>query len=371
MLYDEYESVSGKFDKYILIVIGILLITGILMVYSASNAFSREQFSDSLHYLKKQLLYCCLGLALMLCAMMVDYRIYQRITWIMLAVSFILLILVFVPGIGIKIGGSTRWIKIGKFTFQPVELAKLTLIIYMARFLSQKDEYIESFKRGVLPFLIIISIYLGLLCAQPDFGSAILIILLAFLMLFIGGARIYHLVALGSVAVVFMIIGVLLAPYRIQRILTFLDPWKDQEGSGYHIIQSLYAFGLGEYLGTGLGGSVQKLHYLPTPHTDSIFAVIGEELGIVGASIVVILFMIVVWRGIHISLATEDRFGNLLAVGISCLIGIQAIINIGVATDSLPSKGITLPFISFGGSSLLLSLISIGVLLNISKNRTT
>jgi len=369
MLNDGDKKASGKFDKYILIVVGLLLITGILMVYSASNAFSREQLGDSLHYLKRQLLYCCLGLALMFCAMLVDYRIYQRLAWLMIALSLILLILVFVPGIGVKIGGSTRWIKIWKLTFQPVEIAKLALIVYMARFLSQKTEYVKSFKRGILPFLVIISIYLGLFCAQPDFGSVILIVFLAFLLLFIGGARVLHLVSLGSVAVVFIVVGILLAPYRMQRILTFINPWGDPEGTGYHIIQSLYAFGSGGTLGTGLGGGVQKLHYLPTPHTDSIFSVIGEELGFVGTSIVVILFMIVVWRGIHISLTTEDRFGSLLAVGISCLLGIQAIINVGVATGSLPSKGITLPFISYGGSSLVISLIAIGVLLNISKNR--
>ena len=369
MLYDEYKKASGKFDKYILIVVGVLLITGILMVYSASNAFSRDQLGDSFHYLKRQLIYCGLGLALMFCAMLINYKIYQRLAWVMITVSLVLLVFVFVPGIGVKISGSTRWIKIWNFTFQPVEIAKLALIIYMTRFLSQKTEYIKSFKRGILPFLIIISVYLGLLCAQPDFGSVILIVFLAFLLLFIGGARALHLVSLGSVAVVFIGVGILLAPYRIQRVLTFLNPWKDPEGTGYHIVQSLYAFGSGGVLGTGLGGGVQKLHYLPTPHTDSIFSVIGEELGFVGTAVVVMLFMIIVWRGIRISLKTEDRFGSLLAIGISCLIGIQAIINVGVATGSLPSKGITLPFISFGGSSLLISLIAIGVLLNISKNR--
>jgi cell division protein FtsW len=369
MLYDEFEKASVKFDKYILIAVGLLLIIGILMVYSASNAFSREQLGDSLHYLKRHLIYCGIGLVLMFVAMWIDYRRYQRLAWVMIAFSLILLVLIFIPGVGVKIGGSTRWIKIGNFTFQPVEIAKLALIVYMARFLSKKNDNVKSFKRGILPFLIIISVYLGLLCAQPDFGSVILIVFLAFILLFIGGARVLHLVSLGSVAIVFIVVGVLLAPYRVQRVLTFVNPWSDPEGTSYHIIQSLYALGSGGVLGTGLGEGVQKLHYLPTPHTDSIFSVIGEELGFVGASILVILFMIVVWRGIRISLKTDDRFGSLLAVGISCLIGIQTIINVGVATGSLPSKGITLPFISFGGSSLLMSLIAIGVLLNISKNR--
>jgi len=369
MLYDEFKKASVKFDKYILIVVGLLLIFGILMVYSASNAFSREQLGDSLHYLKRHLIYCGIGLVLMFGAMWIDYKRYQRLVWLMVAFSLILLVLVLIPGIGVKIGGSTRWIKIGNFTFQPVEIAKLALIVYMARFLSKENDNVKSFKRGILPFLIIISVYLGLLFAQPDFGSIILIVFLAFLLLFIGGAKVLHLVSLGSVAVVFIVVGVVLAPYRLQRVLTFFNPESDPEGTSYHIIQSLYALGSGGVLGTGLGEGVQKLHYLPTPHTDSIFSVIGEELGFVGTSILVILFMIVVWRGIRISLKTDDRFGSLLAVGISCLIGIQTIINVGVATGSLPSKGITLPFISFGGSSLLMSLIAIGVLLNISKNR--
>jgi cell division protein FtsW len=370
MRYDKIEKSSVKFDGYILIAVGLLLIFGILMVYSASNAFSREQFGDSLHYLKRHLIYCGIGLILMFAAMRIDFWHYQRLAWLMVALSLILLVLVLIPGIGVKIGGSTRWIKIGSFTFQPVEIAKLTLIVYMARFLSKENDNVKSFKRGILPFLIIISVYLGLLCAQPDFGSVILIVFLAFLLLFIGGAKVLHLVSLGSVAVIFIVVGVLLAPYRLQRVLTFINPGDDPEGTGYHVIQSLYALGSGGVLGTGLGEGVQKLQYLPTPHTDSIFSVIGEELGFLGASILVILFMIVVWRGIHISLKIDERFGSLLAVGISCLIGIQTIINVGVATGSLPSKGITLPFISFGGSSLLMSLIAIGILLNISKSRT-
>jgi cell division protein FtsW len=367
MVNDEYSSNSEKYDKYILIAVGLLLVIGILMVYSASNAFSREQKGDGLYYLKRQLLWCCLGVSVMFCTMIANYNIYQRVAWLLLVLAGILLVLVYVPGIGVRINGSNRWIKIGNFMFQPVEPAKLVLIIYIARFLNQKAEHVKFFKQGILPVLLVISLFLGLICAQPDFGSVILIALLTFVMLFIGGAKLWHLAVISSTALVFIAYGVIREGYRAKRVLTFLNPWATPEGAGYHTIQSYYALGSGGIWGTGIGGGTQKLLYLPTPHTDSIFSVIGEELGFIGTTLVVILFMIVVWRGINIALHTEDRFAGLLAIGISCLIGLQAVINIGVATGSLPSKGITLPFISSGGSSLVVCLASIGILLNISR----
>ncbi|HGE70032.1 TPA: putative lipid II flippase FtsW [Candidatus Poribacteria bacterium] len=369
MLNEQIENEFGSYDRYILGAIGFLLVIGILMVYSASNAFSRDQQGDSLFYLKRQLFSCCLGLGLMLIAMLIDYRHYQRLMWLLIIVSFALLLAVFIPGVGLKVGGSTRWIKIWKFTFQPVEFAKLALIIYIARFLDKRSEYMGEFKKGVLPPLIVFSVFFTLLAIQPDFGSIVLLVALAFLMLFVGGAKIYHLLILISSAFIGLIIGIIVEPYRLNRVKIFLNPWRDPEGDGYQAVHSLYSLGSGKIFGRGVGGGVEKLYYLPTPHTDSIFAVIGEELGFVGAVFVIMLFMIIVWRGKQISDSTDDRFGKLLAVGISCLIGVQAIINIGVATSSLPAKGITLPFISFGGSSLVISLISVGILLNISKNK--
>ncbi len=369
MLNEQVEKEFGNYDKYILGAIGFLLVIGILMVYSASNAFSRDQQGDSLFYLKRQLFSCCLGLGLMLIAMLTDYRHYQRLMWLFVLVSFVLLLIVFIPGVGVKIGGSTRWIKIWKFTFQPVELAKLALIIYIARFLDRRSEHLNEFKVGILPPLIVFSVFFALLAFQPDFGSIVLLIALAFLMLFIGGARIYHLMILSLTAIIGLIIGTILEPYRLNRVKIFLDPWKDPEGDGYQAVHSLYSLGSGRIFGRGVGGGVEKLHYLPTPHTDSIFAVIGEESGFLGTVFIIALFMVIVWRGKKISDSTDDRFGKLLAIGISCLIGVQAIINIGVVTSLLPAKGITLPFISFGGSSLVTSLFAVGILLNISKNR--
>ncbi|HGJ67519.1 TPA: putative lipid II flippase FtsW [bacterium] len=371
MLSNRYKTDFAKFDKYLLIVVGLLLAIGILMVYSASNAYSREQNGDSLYYLKRHLIWCVLGVFLMFFAMIIpNYYFFERLAWLLLGLSAILLVLVYVPVIGVNINGSSRWIKIGGLTFQPVELTKLSIVIYIARFLNRKADDVKSFGHGILPVLLVVSVFLGLIFAQPDLGSVILITLLVFLMLFIGGAKIWHLAAISSVGLIFMIFGIFCANYRIDRLFTFFNLWADPEGKGYHTIQSLYALGYGGIYGTGLGGSIQKLHYLPTPHTDSIFSVIGEELGFIGTTFVIILFMVVVWRGIVISLRTEDRFASLLAIGIACIIGFQAIINIGVATGSLPSKGITLPFISSGGSSLVTCLISIGMLLNISKNGT-
>lgn len=365
MVNEKHISSFGGFDKYILIAVALLLAIGILMVYSASNAFAREQNGDSLYYLKRQLIWSCLGILAMICAMVVNYNIYQRFAWLLIALAGILLVLVYIPKIGATINGSTRWIKIGNFTFQPVEFAKLAIIIYIARFLNRKAEDIRSFKHGILPVLLILSLFLGLLCIQPDFGSIVLIVSITFVMLFIGGAKIWHLAATSSIALVFITYAVI--QKRLTRLLAFKNPWADPEGIGYHTVQSYYALGSGGIWGTGIGGGTQKLLYLPTPHTDSIFSVIGEELGFLGTALVIALFMVVVWRGINTALKIEDRFASLLATGISCLIGFQAIINIGVATGALPSKGITLPFISSGGSSLIICLASIGILLNISK----
>ena len=331
------------FDRTLLVAVGLLLFVGILMVYSASSAVSREWFGDSYHFLERQMLWCFLGLAVMICAAFFDYENYQRFAWPLLMLAGFLLMLVYVPNIGIKRGGGTRWIKIWRFSFQPVELAKLALVIYIAQFLNRKRDYIRSFGRGILPSLLILFVFFGLIYKQPDFGSLILIGSVVFAMLFVGGARVHQLALLTVAASLLVFMEIQRAPYRLARWTAFLDPWGEPEGSGYHIIQSFYALGSGGILGTGLGDGMQKLHYLPTPHTDFIFAVIGEELGFVGALSIIALFMVIVWRGMHISLSTQERFGSLLAFGIASLIGIQAVINIGVVTGAVSYTHLTLP----------------------------
>jgi cell division protein FtsW len=341
---------------------------GILMVYSASNAVSRESRGDSYYFLKKQVLWCCIGLLAMTIAASFNYRKYKSLAWPLLGLSCILLVFVYIPGIGIRISGGARWIRIWKLSFQPVELAKLALVICIAKLLNRNGDEIRNFKSGIFPGLLLLTVFIALIIKQPDFGSLVIMALVTFIMLFVGGAKINQMAWVTLVAVVLAAIAVLIEPYRLRRLLIFLDPWKDPKGAGYHIIQSFYALGCGGILGTGLGAGMQKLHYLPTPHNDFIFSVIGEELGLIGAVFITVLFMAIVWRGIHIALSTRNRFGSMLAFGIASLIGIQAIINIGVVTGSLPTKGLTLPFISSGGTSILISMISVGILLNISKD---
>ena len=357
-------------DRTLIIIVGILVMAGMLFVYSASNAISREYFGGSYHFFMMQAIWCCLGLAVMTFTALFSYQKYQRFAWVLLVISGVLLLLVYVPGLGAKRGGGTRWIRVAGLSFQPVELAKLAIVIYIAQFLSQRVDYVRDFRHGIFPSLLILAVFFALIYKQPDFGSVIIIALVVFAMLFVGGARVYQMgiVALAGVLLVF--IEIWREPYRLKRWLAFLNPWEYSDGAGYQIIQSFYALGSGGILGTGLGVGMQKQLYLPAPHTDFIFAVIGEELGFIGSLFIISLFMVVVWRGMRISLHTQDRFGSLLAFGLAFLIGIQAVINIGVVTGSLPTKGLTLPFISSGGSSMLVSLASIGILLNISRQRS-
>ena len=361
------QNQKSEIDRTLLVAFGLLLLVGILFVYSASNAISREHFGDSYYFLKRQVLWCCIGLAIMVFTAFFDYQNYRRITWLILIVSSVLLLSVYIPRLGFKRGGGTRWIRIAGFSFQPVEFAKLALVIYIAQFLSRRSDRIGDFKSGILPSLLVLSVFLALIYRQPDFGSVIIIGSVVFAMLFIGGARIYQMALMMLAAGLLIFIEIWREPYRLRRWIAFLEPLKDPDGAGYQIIQSFYALGSGGILGTGLGAGIQKLHYLPAPHTDFIFAVIGEELGFVGSLFITLLFMIIVWRGMHISLSVEDSFGSLLAFGLALLIGVQAIINIGVVTGTLPTKGLTLPFVSFGGSSMLVSLASVGILLNISR----
>lgn len=365
--FDHNNQNHRHFDKILLIAVGILLPIGLIMVYSASNAVSLEYRGDSYHFLKMQVLWCCVGLALMVFTAFFNYKYYRNLAFILLGLSSVLLLLVYVPGVGMEVGGGKRWVKIWIFSFQPVEIAKLVLVICAARLITQYIEHIKTFKYGILPSILLFIFFFALIYKQPDFGSLVIMGSLVFLMLFIGGARIYQLALLSISALAMAAIGVILEPYRLERLKVFLNPWSDPEGSGYHIIQSFCAINSGGLFGKGLGEGIQKLHYLPTPHTDFIFAVIGEEWGFVGSAFIMAVFMVILWRGMHISLTTKNRFGSLLGVGITYLISVQAIINIGVVTGTLPTKGLTLPFISFGGSSLMASLISVGILLNISR----
>ncbi|HEA47101.1 MAG TPA: putative lipid II flippase FtsW [bacterium] len=352
--------------------LGLFLITlalisiGIIMVYSASAILSLDKYNDSYFFLKRQLAWVFLGLVGMLFAARVNYRALPKLLKPALFFTLLLLILVLFPQFGKEVAGARRWLRMGDFTLQPSELAKLILILYMADTLSRKKEKIKNFTYGFLPPLIILGTIFILILLQPDLGTALIILVVILGMLFVSGVRLKHLFFLFLITLPSIWLLINKVGYRKRRILAFLDPWSDPLGDGYQIIQSLIALGSGGILGRGLGEGTQKLFYLPAPHTDFIFAILGEELGFLGGMAVIILFGAFIYFGARIARRAPDLFGSLLALGITTWIGLQAMINIGVATGTLPTKGIPLPFISFGGSSLIFSLIGVGFLLSIS-----
>lgn len=358
---------KSGFD-YILLLFTLLLVgTGIVMVYSSSAIMASGKFNDGYFFLKKQILFAVVGILMMICVARIDHQLYRKIAYLILGISLLSLIAVLIPGIGTKVGGSTRWLKIGPFSIQPSEFAKLALIIYLASSLAKKEKNIKKFSVGILPHLIITGIMLSLIIKQPDMGTSICIAAIVFTLLFAAGVRLSHLslILLSAAPLVYFLIANI--AYRRQRILSFLNPWGDPSDSGFQIIQSFYAFGSGGLFGRGLGEGKQKLFYLPEPHTDFIFSVIGEELGLVGIFLILAAFFIFVYRGISTAIRSSDLFSTYLALGITVLIGLQATIHMGVTLGLLPTKGITLPFISYGGSSLIVNLIGLGILLNISS----
>lgn len=359
---------KGKSPDPILIIVVLALVgLGLIMILSASSIQALNDHNDSYYFFKRQVIWVLVGIPLMLFFTFFNYRNLSIFAKPLLLLSIILLIVVLFPSIGTVSGGSRRWLVFGVFRFQPSEVAKIAVIIYLADFLVRKKDVISEKLSNILPPLFLLALIFYLIIKEPDLGTAAAILGTSLVMIFAGGAKIAHLglIGLGSLPVLYyFIMG---EEYRRQRMLAFLNPWSDPLDSGFHIIQSLYALGSGGLLGLGFGQSKQKFFYLPTPSTDFIFAVIGEELGLIGALVVVGLFFLLAWRGIAIALKATDLFGTLLATGITTMITLQAIINIAVVTGSIPITGISLPFLSYGGSSLTIMLVSAGILLNISK----
>jgi len=345
----------------------ILLAVGVVMVYSSSAINAYETMRDSSYYLKRHLIYLLLGAIASFWIMAIDYEVIRKYIKPALIVSFFLLVLVLIPGIGREIAGARRWFRFSILSFQPSQVAKLVLILYFADVLSRKQSDIKSFAHGFMPPMIMLSLSVGLILLEPDLGTAVAISLVSFIMLFVAGIRLFHLLPVLVSSLPALAVVILAKPYRMKRILAFLDPWQDPQGIGFQIIQSYIALGSGGLLGVGLGQSRQKLLYLPGCHTDFIFSIIGEELGLLGAAAIIILFMLFVWLGIRIAVRSRDLFGHLAALGIVSMISLEAVINIGVATGSIPTKGLSLPFISYGGSSLVIDMIGVALLLNISK----
>lgn len=344
-----------------------LLAIGLVMVYSASSVVAYDRLSDSAYFFKRQGGWAILGFGAMWLARSIHYQRLRRFAGPLLVLAVLLLAAVLIPGVGRVAGGARRWIVAGPLGFQPVEIAKLAVLLYVAHFAAQRGIAIRNLRRGVLPPLIVTGLCAALVLRQPDMGSAIMLSGVSLGVLFLAGARLAHLGLVLAAAVPAAVAAVALAHYRLQRVLGFLDPWADPQGRGFHVIQSLLAFGSGGLFGVGLGASSQKFFYLPERHTDFIFAIIGEELGLVGTGGLLVLFGLFTYRGLRIARAAPDRFGALLAAGITATVSGQALLNMGVATGLLPVTGIPLPFVSFGGSSLGMMMIKVGILLNISR----
>ncbi|MBS4172426.1 stage V sporulation protein E [Bacillus sp. FJAT-49736] len=353
---------------FILIIVTLSLLTiGLIMVYSASAIWANYKFDDSFYFAKRQLLFAGIGVIGMFFIMNVDYWTWRTWAKLLLIFCFALLVLVLIPGIGMERNGSRSWIGVGAFSIQPSEFIKLAMIAFLAKFLSENQKYITTIKKGLAPSLALVFLAFGMIMLQPDLGTGTVMLGTCIIMIFISGARIAHFAFLGIMGVAGFVGLILSAPYRMDRITSFMDPWKDPLGTGFQIIQSLYAIGPGGLFGLGLGQSRQKFFYLPEPQTDFIFAILAEELGFIGGTLVLLLFALLLWRGIRIALGAPDLYGSFLAVGIISMIAIQVMINIGVVTGLMPVTGITLPFLSYGGSSLTLMLFAVGVLLNVSR----
>lgn len=355
-----------KCDPVLLGIILILLAIGVIMTYSSSAVKGYLYFDDPYHYFKAELIWAALGLGAMTVALLFNWRLLYKWAKPILLAALLLLLAVKVPGVGRTVNGATRWIGVGPLSIQPSEVIKLAMVLMMARFLADNPNYVFSFRKGVLPSLLLLAVVSGLIMLQPDLGTTLVIAATVFFMLLAAGARMGHLAGLGLTGLGMVVAAIMAAPYRMRRIFAFLDPWADPSGKGYQTIQSLLALGPGGLFGLGLGQSRQKFLYLPENHTDFIFAMIGEELGFIGASLVVLLFFLLVWRGFRAAINAPNIFLGVLAVGLTALIGIQAMINMGVVTGVLPVTGITLPFLSYGGTSLFFTMTGAGLLLNIS-----
>jgi len=362
---------KNNIDFTLLVTVLILLALGVAMVFSASSISSFMKYNDRYRYLKSQGFFAVIGIFAMMFMSRFDYRILGRFAGLLLIISVLLLIAVFVPGIGYSANNAARWIKIGSQTMQPSELAKFALIIFMAKSISNKKGKIRSFRHGVLPYVLLMGLYFVLIILEPNLSMAGSIVMITFAMLFAAGTKIVYL--MGWIIPIIPAVGYIIKkkPYMLNRITSYLDPWADPLNTGYQAIQSLYALGSGGIFGLGLGNSRQKFFYIPEPQNDFIFSIIGEELGFIGTATIVILFLLLIWRGLRIALSCPDTFGCLLATGITCMIAIQATLNIAVATVTIPTTGISLPFISSGGSSLLFVMVNMGILLNISKTVKT
>lgn len=352
----------------LLTIVSILVSIGIVMIYSASAIYAYNSVGDSAYFLKRHLLYLAIGIIMMLAAMALDLERLRKLSKPIVLASLVLLVLVLIPHIGRETAGARRWFKVGPINFQPSELAKIAIMVYMADFIARKQDLMKSFVHGYLPSMMVLGLTVGLVLLEPDLGTAATIMIVAFILFYVSGVRLSYIGAsiLASLPVLYVLL--FRVAFRRKRMMIFLNPWSDRRGTGFQIIQSFVALGSGGIFGVGLGQSRQKLFYLPASHTDFIFSIIGEELGLIGTASVVVLFGLFVWQGMKVVFKAPAMFERMLALAIVSLIAIEAIINIGVTAGALPTKGLPLPFISYGGSGLVFHLMAIGLLLNIAKS---
>ena len=356
-------------DHTLLFVTLTLALVGLVMVFSASAIVAGNRFQDPEFFLKRQIAWLGFGFLLMHLTSRIDYTLWKKLSIPILVCMLMLLVLVLIPGIGVAAKGARRWLRAGPISIQPAEMVKLVAVIYLAAYLTKKTDKLTLFRSGLLPALIVIGLLSGLVLLEPDLGTVVVMGLVTIGLLFLGGARIAHLVGLALCAIPVVLVLVLGSSYRRQRLMTFLAPWKDASDAGFQITQSFLAFGSGGPFGVGLGEGKQKLFFLPEAHTDFVLALVGEELGLAGTGTVILLFAVFVWRGFQIAARARVPFGKFLGMGITLLIGIQALVNAAVVTGLLPTKGLTLPFVSYGGSSLVVSCVGVGMLLSISRDR--
>lgn len=363
---------KNPYDSAVILSVASLVVIGIIMIFSSSFSYAMVNMNDGYFFLKRVLIWSVIGTFGMVFCAKFPYHQWKRLANIIIIVSLVLLVLVLTP-VGTTINGAKRWIGVGTLSVMPSEVAKFAVIVYVAASIERKKEKMQSFIYGVVPYLLLIGIFFGLINEQPDFSTAFVVAVIVFALVFVGGMKMSHFIGLaatGFAGLSSMIAYILLSAnnYRANRITAFLDPWADPTNTGFQAVQSLLALGSGGLFGRGLGRSVQKHFYLPEPQNDFIFAIIGEELGYIGGIVILLLFMILIWRGIRIAINAPDLFGCLLATGFVAMVTVQVIINIAVATSSMPVTGMPLPFISYGGNSLAINMALAGILLNISRH---
>ncbi|WP_027193005.1 putative lipid II flippase FtsW [Megalodesulfovibrio gigas] len=357
----------GRMDFLLLGLTLLLTLFGLVMVLSASGVMASRQFGGAYHFFMRQSVFAVAGLVLMSVLAAVPIKRVYAMTYPLLVLTTVLLVLVIASPLGVQVNGASRWIKLGFFNFQPMEMAKIALVLYLAWFFSEKQDLVGRFSVGVVPPFVVTGIFAGLMLLQPDFGGAAMMTMLLFLICLVGGTRFVYLV--GSVALAGMAGWTLIvnSPYRWKRFTAFLDPFADARDTGYQLVQSMYAFGSGGTFGAGLGASKQKLFFLPEAHNDFIMAVVGEELGFVGVTAVFLVMGLLCWRAFHIAMTLDDLRDRLTAYGVTLIITLGAVLNMAVVLGSAPPKGVPMPFLSYGGSSLLGSMVCVGLLLNLSR----